>query len=63
MLVGIREERDDLLLLARIERASECRAAASLDLLDQRRELVAVSPADEQSKTFGGEFLRDLGRR
>ena len=47
MLVGVRQKGEDFLLLARIKRAGECRAAASLDLLDQRRELVAVTPADE----------------
>ena len=35
-------------------------AAARLDLLDQRRELVAVAPPDEDGKAFGRKFLGDL---
>src|SRR5216684_2571890 len=60
MLIGVVEEGDDLLLLARIERAGMDLAAASLDVLDQRRELVAVAPAGEYRKAFCSEFFGDL---
>ena len=45
MLVGVVEEGGDLLLLARVERTGMDLAAGRLDLLDQRRELVAVTAA------------------
>src|SRR5204863_7934313 len=41
VLVRIIEERDDLLFLARIERAGMDVAARAFDFLDQRRQLVA----------------------
>ena len=47
-------------LRASSERADD-RAAGGLDLLHQRLELVAVAPAGEHGKAFGGEFLGDLG--
>jgi len=60
VLVGVTKEGDDLLLLARIERAGVDLAAGGLDVLDERRELVAIAAAGENRKTFRGEFLGDL---
>ena len=60
VLVGIVEEGDDLLFLARVERTGVDLAARGLDLLDQRRELVAVAAAGEDGEAFGGELLGDL---
>src|SRR5580704_11952830 len=59
--VGVVEERRRLLLFPRIERAAEDRAAGRFDFLHQRLELLAVAPSGEHGKTFGGEFLDDLG--
>jgi hypothetical protein len=53
LLVGIRQERDDLLLLAGIKRAAEDPATAHFDFLDQWCEFVAIAPPDEESKAFG----------
>ena len=60
MLVGVIEEGDDLLLLARIERAGMDLAAGRLDLLDQRLELGAVTAAGENRKSLGSKLLGDL---
>ena len=60
MLVGVVEEGDDLLFLARIERTGVDLAAGRLDLLDQRLELGAVAAAGKDRKAFGGKFLGDL---
>jgi hypothetical protein len=60
MLIGIVEERDNLLLHARIERARVDLATGGLDLLGQRRELVAVAATGEDRKALGGELLGDL---
>ena len=60
MLVGVIEEGDDLLLLARIERTGMDLAAGRLDLLDQRLELGAVAAAGENRKSLGGKLLGDL---
>src|SRR5262249_43152646 len=49
--VGVVEEGDDLLLLACIERASVDLTAGRLDILDERRELVAVTATGEDRKT------------
>src|SRR6185436_8130706 len=54
-------ERRDLLFLAGIERPREDLAAARLDLLHQRGELVAVAAAGEDRKALGSEFLGDFG--
>src|SRR5262249_17607274 len=61
VLIGVRQERDDLLLLARIQRARKDRATRGLDLLGQWRKLVAVAPSNEQCEAFGGKFLSDFG--
>src|SRR5262249_24437476 len=53
------QEPGDLLFLARIERTSDDPAAARLDLRDERRELLAVSPSGEHDEAFGGKSLRD----
>src|ERR1700730_13613136 len=60
VLVGVGEKFDDLLFLSRIESASEHRAARLLDFLHQRRELFALTPADEYVKSLGGELLGDF---
>ena len=60
VLVGIAEEGDDLLLLARIERARVNFAAGLLDLLDQRFELGAVAAPGEHREALRGELLCDL---
>jgi hypothetical protein len=60
VLVGVIQEGDDLLLLARIERTGVDFAASGLDLLDQRRQLVAVAAAGEDGKALGGKLLGDL---
>ncbi len=48
-------------LLSRIQRAGVDLAAGGLDILHQRRELVAIPAAGEDRKAFGGKFLGDLG--
>ena len=60
MLVGIAEEGDDLLFLARIERAGVNFTAGLLDLLDQRFELGAVAAPGEHRESLGGELLCDF---
>src|SRR3954454_24434215 len=60
MLVGIVEKRDDLVFLARIERARVNFAAGLLDLLDERVELGAVAATGENRKALGGELLCNL---
>src|SRR5215470_6089490 len=60
MLVGVVEEGNDLLLLARIERSGVDLAAGRLDLLNQGFELGAVAAAGEDRETFGSEFLGNL---
>src|SRR4051812_4066364 len=60
MLVGIAEERDDLLLLACIERACVNFPAGLLDLLDERFELGAVTAPGKYREALGGELLCDL---
>ena len=57
MLVGIAEEGDDFLFLARIERAGVNFAAGRLDLLDQRFELGAVAAPGEHRKPSEANFL------
>jgi hypothetical protein len=52
-LIGIRQERDDLLLFARVERPTEDAAARYFDLLDQWCEFATIAPPDEQGKAFG----------
>src|SRR5882672_11186170 len=61
MLVGVIQERRDLVLLASVERARDYRAVSGLDFPDQRLELGAVASSGEYDESFGGEFLRDLG--
>ncbi len=61
MLVGVVEKGRDLVFLPRVERARDNRSAGGLDIPDQRLELGAVAPACEHGKSFGGEFLGDLG--
>ncbi|MGY4446560.1 hypothetical protein ACVWZR_001220 [Bradyrhizobium sp. i1.3.1] len=61
MLVGVIEEGDDLLLFACIERARVNLAAGGLDVLHQRRQLVAVAAPGKDRETFRGKFLGDLG--
>src|SRR3954447_5759949 len=60
VLVGIAEKRDDLVLLARIERARVNFAAGLLDLLDERFELGAVAASREHRKALGGKLLCNL---
>jgi len=60
VLVGVIEEGCDLLLLARVERTAVDLAAGGLDLLDQRRQLVAVAAACEDGKALGSKLLGDL---
>src|SRR3954468_17865707 len=60
VLVGVVQEGDDLLLLARVERTCVNLAAGGLDLLDQRRQLVAVAAAGEDSKALGSKLLGNL---
>src|SRR6187431_2585669 len=60
-LVGIVEKCRDLGFLAGIKRPREDLAAAGLDLLHQRGELVAVAAAGKDRKTLGSEFLCDFG--
>jgi hypothetical protein len=62
MLVGVVEEGDDLLLLARIERPRVDLAAGGLDIRNQGRQLVAVAAAGENRKAFGRELLRSRRR-
>ena len=60
MLVGVFQERDDFLFLARIERARVNLAPGRLDLLDQRFELGAVAAPGEHRNSFRGKLLGDL---
>jgi hypothetical protein len=60
MLVGISEEGDDLLLLARIERARLDFAAGRLDLLHQRFELGTVAAPGEHRKPLRSKLLGDF---
>jgi hypothetical protein len=55
MLVGVGEERNDFLFLARIERARHDPATGTFDVRDQRRELVAVATSREDRESFGSE--------
>jgi hypothetical protein len=57
--IGLAEEGGQVLLLAGIERAADDPPARSLDLGDQRRQLVAAPPPGEDGEPRGGEFLRD----
>src|SRR5581483_3393124 len=59
--VSVVEEGDDLLLLARIQRARMDLSARILHRLHQRRELLAIAAAGEHGKAFSGELLGDLG--
>src|SRR6202011_1463326 len=52
VLVGVVEEGDDFLLLARVERTGMDLAAGGLDLPDQWLELGAVTAAGEDRKAF-----------
>src|SRR5450432_650471 len=61
MLVGVSEEGDDFLLLARIERARVDFSPRGLDLLDQRFELGAVAAPGEHREPFRSKFLGDFG--
>src|SRR3954454_1196490 len=60
VLVGIAEKRDDLVFLARIERARVNFAAGLLDLLDERFELGGVAASRKHRKALGGELLFNL---
>src|SRR6202140_2681011 len=60
VLVGVAQEGPHLVLLSRVERPAEHFAARRLDLLDQRRELLALAASDKDRKTFGSKFLRNL---
>ena len=57
MRVGLAHEGGDVVFLARVQPARDERAAGGFDLLDQRRELVAVAPAGEDGEALGGERL------
>jgi len=57
--IGVLQERGDLFLLARIERAAGDSPARRLDLGDQRRQLLAPPTPGEDGEPFGREFLGD----
>jgi hypothetical protein len=59
VLVGVLQERGQVIFLARVERARGDSAAVCLDLGDQRRELVALPAAGENGEAFGCEFFGD----
>jgi hypothetical protein len=61
MLVGVIEEGCDLVLLPRVERAGDNRAAGRFNVLHQRLEFGAVAAACEHGEPLGGKFLGDLG--
>src|SRR5215472_9729933 len=58
-LVGALKERGEVIFFARVERARGDSAAGGFDVLDQRRELVALTPSGESVKALAGELLRD----
>src|SRR5450631_1911085 len=58
--VGVSEEGDDFLLLARIERARVDFAAGRLDFLHQRFELGAVAAPGEHREPFRSKLLSDF---
>jgi hypothetical protein len=60
MLVGIAKERDDLLLLARIQRTRVDFAAGGFDGLHQRVQLGAIAAAREHREPLGCKLLCDL---
>ena len=56
-LLRILDEGDQVVFLARIERAPDDPAAMGLDFRNQRRELVALAAARKGVEAFGGEFF------
>src|SRR5712671_645143 len=60
VFVGVPQEGDDFLLLARIQRARVDLSPGRLDLLHQRFQLGAVAAAGEYREAFGSKLLGDL---
>src|SRR5205085_6202650 len=59
MLIGVRQEFDDLVFFSGIERAPEGGSSGLFDLSDQGRKLLAVAASGKHGKAFSGKLLCD----